>query len=285
MPPKKPKRRAPPKAKKKALKKPQTALQKKLAKPKPARARKPAKAVVKAPPKRVRTDARDTDPAPSLYAGSADVPFDALAAHAHLHDADPVLSRLISRVHARIGPFGLQPQGHEIPPFQALTEAILHQQVTGKAAAAILGRLRATFGDGAAFPSPLVIANASDDALRAVGVSRGKAKALRDLAAKSIDGTVPNATVLATMEEERILERLTKVHGIGEWTVHMLLIFRLGRPDVLPVGDYGIRKGFARTFRTKDELATPGEIKERAERWRPYRTVASWYLWRALELK
>jgi DNA-3-methyladenine glycosylase II len=109
--------------------------------------------------------------------------------------------------------------------------------------------------------------------------------AIRDLAAKSLDGTVPNADALVTMEEEVILERLTQVRGIGEWTVHMLLMFRLGRPDILPVGDYGVRKGFARTFRTKAELATPGEIKARAERWRPYRTVASWYLWRALELK
>lgn len=223
-------------------------------------------------------------PNTSLYAGNADLPFDAAAALEHLHGADELLSRLILRVHDHIGPFSLQPQGHDVAPFQALTEAILHQQVTGKAAAAILGRFRAAFGKGDAFPTPLVVSDASDEALRAVGISRSKAAALRDLAAKSIDGTVPHAKALMTMEEEAIIERLTKVRGIGEWTVHMLLIFRLGRPDILPVGDYGVRKGFARTFRTKTDLATAKEIEARAERWKPYRTVASWYLWRALEL-
>ena len=208
------------------------------------------------------------------------------AALEHLRGKDKVLSKLMTRVDEAIGPFGLTAQGHETPPFQALTEAILHQQVTGKAAAAILGRFRASFGEGAAFPAAALIATATDVELRAVGVSRSKAAALRDLAIKSLDGTVPAAEALVSgCTRTSSSERLTQVRGVGVWTVHMLLIFRLGRPDVLPVGDYGIRKGFARTFRTKAELATPGEIAARGERWRPFRTVASWYLWRATELK
>jgi 3-methyladenine DNA glycosylase/8-oxoguanine DNA glycosylase len=191
-----------------------------------------------------------------------------------------VLSKLITRG----GPFVLKTEA-EHAPFQALTESILHQQVTGKAAAAILGRFRATFGEGGAFPAPERVARLSDEQLRAVGISRSKAAALRDLAAKILDGTVPDASALHTMHEDEIIERLTAVRGIGVWTVHMLLMFRLGRPDVLPVGDYGVRKGFKKTFRSKNELPTPGEIAKRGERWRPYRTVASWYLWRALELK
>lgn len=240
---------------------------------------KPAKTAKKrAAPKEPTTKVVAEKPR-SLYAGTSPLPFDVAAALAHLHDKDPVLSRLITRV----GPFALQTEASQ-PPFQALTESILHQQVTGKAAAAILGRFRASFGVRGAFPAPERVAVATDEELRAVGISRSKAAALRDLATKTLDGTVPSAEALHLMEEAEILERLTAVRGIGVWTVHMLLMFRLGRPDVLPVGDYGVRKGFKKTFRTKSELPTPGEIAKRAERWRPYRTVASWYMWRALEL-
>ncbi len=132
------------------------------------------------------------------------------------------------------------------------------------------------------------MAVASDEELRAVGISRTKAAALRDLAQKTIDGTVPTARQLHAMQDDVIVERLTQLRGIGVWTVHMLLMFRLGRPDVLPVGDYGVRKGFGKTFKTRGraggELPTPGDVAKRGERWRPYRTVASWYLWRALEI-
>ena len=209
---------------------------------------------------------------------------DASPALEHLHKADKVLSRLITRVHARPAqaPFALKAET-DLVPFRALTESILHQQVTGKAAAAILGRFRAAFGKADAFPEPGAVVNATDEALRAVGVSRPKAAALRDLAAKSIDGTIPDGQSLHAMEEAEIEERLIQVRGVGVWTVHMLLMFRLGRLDVLPVGDYGIRKGFAKTFRTEGELATAAEITRRGERWRPYRSVASWYLWRATE--
>jgi 3-methyladenine DNA glycosylase/8-oxoguanine DNA glycosylase len=225
--------------------------------------------------------AAKTEPPPlSLYAGATPLPFDTAAALKHLHAKDRVLSRLIRRV----GPFLLQTEASQ-PPFQSLTESILHQQVTGKAAAAILGRFRTSFGKGSAFPAPKRVVVASDDELRTVGISRSKAAALRDLAAKTIDGTVPTGDALHTMSDEEVVERLIQVRGIGVWTAHMLLMFRLGRPDVLPIGDYGVRKGFKMTFRTKSELPTPGEVTKRGERWRPYRTVASWYLWRALELK
>jgi 3-methyladenine DNA glycosylase/8-oxoguanine DNA glycosylase len=217
----------------------------------------------------------------SLYAGRGAMAFDAAEAIDHLHARDRALSKLITKV----GPFGLRPKASQ-PPFQSLTESILHQQVTGAAAAAILRRFREGFGAGRSFPKPEAVVTASDEALRAVGISRTKAAALRDLAAKTLDGTVPTAKALHTMDDDAIVARLTAVRGIGDWTVHMLLMFRLGRPDVLPVGDYGVRKGFALTFRTRPAgaLPTPGDVAKRGERWRPYRSVASWYLWRALDL-
>jgi 3-methyladenine DNA glycosylase/8-oxoguanine DNA glycosylase len=172
-------------------------------------------------------------------------------------------------------------------PFAALAEAVMHQQITGKAAATIVRRFKEKLGDGDAFPLPAAVAAASDETLRAVGLSRSKVRAMRDLAEKTLDGTVPAYEALHSMEEELIAERLTQIRGIGLWTVHMLLLFRLGRPDVLPSTDYGIRKGFAVTFPSKDRsngLPAPKDIARRAEKWRPYRSVASWYLWRALEL-
>jgi 3-methyladenine DNA glycosylase/8-oxoguanine DNA glycosylase len=224
-------------------------------------------------------EAAVSEPPPqSLYAGGSPLGFDAAVALDHLKARDPVLGRLI----ARVGPFRMQTQATH-PPFQSLTESILHQQVTGKAAAAILARFRERFGGGAAFPEPTRVARASDEDLRAAGISRSKAAALRDLASKTLDGTVPSSAALVAMTDDEIVERLTKVRGVGVWTVHMLLMFRLGRPDVLPSGDYGVRKGFKKTFRTRAELPTPTEIARRGERWRPWRTVASWYLWRALE--
>ena len=209
-------------------------------------------------------------------------PFDEAVALAHLRAVDPILSRLITKV----GPYRLDRQD-ERPTFQALVRSILHQQVTGKAAEAILARFCATFGKGAKktrFPKPELVVTLSDEQLRSVGISRSKAAALRDLAAKTLDGTVPEAEALHQLTDDDIFERLTAVRVIGVWTVHMLLMFRLGRPDILPVGDYGVRKGFAKTFRTKGELPTVAELTRRAERWRPYRSVASWYLWRRLEL-
>jgi len=190
--------------------------------------------------------------------------------------ADPLLGRLIRRV----GRCRLELDAIK-SPFAALAEAIVYQQLTGRAAATIHGRFLALFRPRRVV-SPGEVLAAPHDALRAAGLSRAKIAALKDLAAKTKDGTVPPLRALRKMDEEEIVARLTRVRGVGRWTVEMLLIFRLGRPDVLPAGDYGIRKGFARAFRTR-ALPTPRQVLRRGERWRPYRTTASWYLWRALD--
>jgi 3-methyladenine DNA glycosylase/8-oxoguanine DNA glycosylase len=194
-----------------------------------------------------------------------------------LSRADPVLGRLI----ARVGPYALvRHQLHN--PYESLAESILHQQVHGKAAAAILARVRAHF-QVELFPSPEQVRQAPMEDLRSLGLSRSKALAVKDLAEKAHAGLVPDAEALKTMSDEAIVEALTPIRGIGRWTVEMMLVFQLGRDDVLPASDYGVRAGFARVFRKK-ELPTPKQVLERGERWRPYRTVASWYLWRANEL-
>jgi methylated-DNA-[protein]-cysteine S-methyltransferase len=202
-------------------------------------------------------------------------PFDTDAAIQHLTAGDPVLGRHI----ARTGPFALKLK-HTKDVFGALAEAIV-QQLSGKAAATIHGRVAALFPKGRITPAGVLAA--SDDALRAAGLSRAKLAGLRDLAERTQAGSVPTLRQLRSMDDNAIVEALTAVRGIGRWTAEMLLIFRLGRPDVLPVADFGIRKGFARVFRSPDELAAPDAIARRAERWRPYRTMASWYLWRACD--
>lgn len=166
-------------------------------------------------------------------------------------------------------------------PFEALSESIIYQQISGRAAETIAGRFRDRVGDGR-FPPPERVVAATDVVLREAGLSRGKVAALRDLAAKSLDGTLPSMARLRAMEDEAIVERLTVVRGIGRWTAEMFLMFRLGRPDVLPVHDYGVRKGFQLAFGRR-EIPKPESVARRGERWRPYRTVASWYLWRGLE--
>ena len=166
--------------------------------------------------------------------------------------------------------------------FQALVRSIVYQQLTGKAAATILGRAVGLFAPRR-FPTPGDLLEISPDRRRSAGLSTAKTAALRDLAARTLDGTVPSLARVRLMADEEIIERLTTVRGIGRWTVEMLLIFKLGRPDVLPVGDLGVRKGFALTL-GKRRLPEPAAMVRRAERWRPYRSVATWYLWRALEL-
>jgi DNA-3-methyladenine glycosylase II len=218
-------------------------------------------------------------------AARSNVRYDAAAACARLSAADPRLGRLI----AAAGAFTMRLKSSH-SPFEALLEAIIYQQLHGKAAAAILGRLLNLFGD--LHPSPEHILAIPDERLRGAGVSQGKLLALRDLAAKTLDGTVPSLARIRRMSDDQIIEHLTQVRGIGPWTVEMLLIFRLGRPDVLPVSDYGVRKGFALSFGripknqpfSNDLLPTPEEMLRRAERWRPWRSVASWYLWRACDL-
>ena len=212
----------------------------------------------------------------SSRVNGTNVRFDAEEAVQLLGARDPKLQALMERV----GPFRMR-LDVAASPFEALCESIIYQQITGKAAASIAGRFRDRVGEGR-FPSPERIIAAEDTLLREVGLSRGKCAALRDLAAKSLDGTVPVMRRLRSMEDDAIVEQLTQVRGIGRWTAEMFLIFRLGRPDVLPVHDYGVRKGFKLAFRTR-ELPKPETIARRGERWRPYRTVASWYLWRALD--
>jgi len=213
------------------------------------------------------------------------LPFDPDEALAHLKAHDARLGALIERV----GAFTLRLDPSP-SPFESLVESILYQQLHGKAAATIHRRVREFFGGD---PTPEQMLAVPDDPLRAAGVSGNKIKALRDLAAKTLDGTVPTHAAIKRMPDAEIVERLTEVRGIGPWTVEMLLIFRLGRPDVLPVSDYGIRKGFALTFmklpKTRAleaaDLPKAEVLLRRGKKWAPYRTVASWYLWRACDLQ
>lgn len=200
----------------------------------------------------------------------------------HLCAADKKLARMIEQV----GPYTLTV--NEIQSsFEALAESIVYQQITGKAAQSICQKVMTNFGT-TSFPGPKLLLAADIEELRTCGLSRAKAMALQDLSEKYLSGLVPPVEAMLDMSDEEIIERLTAVRGIGEWTVQMMLIFRLGRLDVLPSTDYGVRKGFARTFYSKpkfaSELPKPSEIAERAERWRPFRSAASWYMWRALEV-
>jgi DNA-3-methyladenine glycosylase II len=212
------------------------------------------------------------------------LPFDPVEAVEHLKASDAKLGVLIERV----GEFKLR-----LDPapslFESLLESILYQQLHGKAAATIHRRVREHFGGD---PSPRLLLDTPDDPLRAAGVSGNKIKAMRDLATKTLDGTVPAHAAIKKMPDADIVERLTTVRGIGPWTVEMLLIFRMGRPDVLPVTDYGVRKGFALTFQRlpksrsieASDLPKPDVVFKRGMRWAPFRSVASWYLWRACDL-
>ena len=200
--------------------------------------------------------------------------FDPRHALRNLSAQDPTLGKLIKKV----GGFDLELKPIN-SPFHALAESICYQQLTGKAAATIFGRVRALFGSPE-FLSAHDVAAISEEALRSAGLSRAKLASIKNLAAKAIDGVVPTAKALHKMDDDEIIERLTTIRGIGSWTVEMMLIFRLGRLDVLPIHDYGVRKGFALAYEYAD-LPKPKELAQFGERWRPYRTVASWYLWRA----
>jgi len=191
----------------------------------------------------------------------------------HLRRADPVLRALIDRA----GPCGLRID-RRITPFEALARSILYQQISGKAAASIHARLLSMAGGRL---RPDVLTGASDAALRGCGLSRQKIGYLRDLAARSADG-LPTRRQLGGLDDAAAIEALTIVKGVGPWTAEMFLMFRLGRPDVLPVSDYGIRKAMQRAWRMR-ELPRPDRMCRLAEPWRPYRTIACWYLWRSLE--
>jgi len=166
-------------------------------------------------------------------------------------------------------------------PFDALAESIAYQQLSGKAAATIWGRVRALY-PRRKYLDPKLVLETLDERFRAAGLSRSKIAALKDLAAKTLDGTVPSARALARMTDEEIVARLITVRGIGRWTVEMLLLFDLARPDIWPVHDYGVRKGFAKTFGRR-KLPTPKQLLKFGEKWRPYRSIAAWYFWRALD--
>jgi DNA-3-methyladenine glycosylase II len=201
--------------------------------------------------------------------------YDAGAAVRHLAEADPVLAKLMRRA----GPFALKTR-HVHNPFEALARNIVFQQLHGSAAEAIHRRVVGLFGGARLRPRDIL--DASEEALRGAGLSGAKTAALKDLAAKTLDGTVPTLARLKRMGDEEIVARLTQVRGVGRWTVEMLLMFRLGRPDVLPVGDFAVRKGFMVAYGL-DEMPKPKALELHAEAWRPYRSVASWYMWRALE--
>jgi methylated-DNA-[protein]-cysteine S-methyltransferase len=201
--------------------------------------------------------------------------FDPDAAVAHLGAADPVLAKLMDRV----GPFRMQLQ-RTPSVFGALAEAIVFQQLNDKAAATIFARLCALFPHQQGL-TPERILRASDEKLRSAGLSNNKLLSLRDLAQKTKTGEVPTLAEVQRMSDQEIIERLTSVRGIGQWTVEMLLMFRLGRPDVLPVDDFGVRKGFGIAFKKLEP--SKKDVEKRGERWRPYRTAASWYLWRATD--
>lgn len=192
----------------------------------------------------------------------------------YLKRHDPVMADLIKRV----GHFQIETE-FELSPFEALLRAIVYQQLSGKAAGTIHGRVLKLF-KGAVTPRKLL--NRDYDTLRSAGLSNNKVLAVQDLAAKTIDGTVPTIEVLQSLDNDDIVERLTSVRGIGQWTVEMMLIFKLGRANVLPVADLGVRKGYQLAYNT-EELPTAAELLEAGGTWAPYRSVASWYLWRATD--
>ena len=195
----------------------------------------------------------------------------------HFAACDPVMAALIRAA----GPYRLAPETAR-SPFESLARAITHQQLNGIAAERILGRFVALCGNGA-FPLPAAVIARPDHELRAVGLSFAKIASLKDLAAKAENGIVPHGAALVTLGDGEIIERLTQVRGIGRWTVEMLLIFQLGRPDVLPVDDFGVRNGFRLAYGLRG-MPTPRALAAFGERWAPQRTAAAWYLWRAVEL-
>lgn len=195
----------------------------------------------------------------------------------HLGKSDPVLRRLIRRV----GPCTLEPDGRR-SPFESLVRAVANQQLNGKAAQTILDRFTALF-PRKRFPAARDLAALDDDALRACGFSRAKVAALRDIAAKAESGWIPTSARIRRLSDDEIIERLVEVRGVGRWTVEMLLIFKLGRPDVLPADDFGVRHGFQLAYGL-EEMPKPREVLEHGARWAPHRTTAAWYLWRAVDL-
>ncbi len=206
--------------------------------------------------------------------------FDPREAIAHLSKVDRRLARLIEKTLAKSVEFRLNIEERETP-YESLLEAIAYQSISGKAAKTIFGRIAAMGANGRC-PTPHELLRVRKPALRKAGLSFAKIAAVRDLAQKTIEGVVPTIDEAHAMSDQDLVDRLISVRGIGAWTVEMFLIFRLGRPDVLPIHDYGVQKGFAITY-GKKAIPKPRELAAFGERWRPYRTVASWYMWRAVD--
>ena len=204
-------------------------------------------------------------------------PFRPAKAVAHLKAADPALAAIIET----IGPFRMELKVSR-SVFGALAEAIVYQQLSNKAAATIYGRVEALYPRATAGFTPQHILKTPDEKLRGCGLSRAKVLAVKDLASRVASGELPTLEQAQGLEDAELIERLVKVRGIGRWSAEMFLMFRLGRPDVLPLDDYSLRKAYAKAFR-KRALPSPEALAKAGEKWRPYRTVASWYLWRALD--
>jgi DNA-3-methyladenine glycosylase II len=198
------------------------------------------------------------------------------AALKHLSTVDPVMRKLI-REH---GKCALVPETRR-PPFQSLVQAVAHQQLNGMAANTILTRFKKLF-PGRKFPKPEDLAKVSDEQIRACGFSFAKIKSIRDITEKTLSGVVPASRQIMELSDDEIIERLTEVRGVGRWTVEMLLIFQLGRPDVLPADDFGVRTGFRVAYKRR-EMPKPKALLAHGERWRPYATTAAWYLWCAAD--
>ena len=198
------------------------------------------------------------------------------AAHKHLAKHDPVLRRLI-REHGRCD---LVPEKRR-SPFQSLVQAVAHQQLNGTAANTILTRFKKLF-PGRRFPRAEDMAKVTDAQIRACGFSFAKTKSIRDIAEKTLSGVIPGSRQIVKLSDDEIVTRLTEVRGVGRWTVEMLLIFQLGRHDVLPADDFGVRTGFRVAYK-KGGMPTTKELLAFGEKWRPHRTTAAWFLWRAAD--
>jgi DNA-3-methyladenine glycosylase II len=199
-----------------------------------------------------------------------------VAPEEHLSGACPIMKRVIKRV----GAYALVPQKKRAP-YESLMRAIAHQQLNGRAAETILGRFLALYPN-VKFPTPEQVLETQPKRLRAVGFSEAKVRSILDIADKTVAGVVPSGRAIVRMPDDEIIERLTVVRGVGRWTVEMLLIFQLGRPDILPVDDFGVRNGF-RYAKKLVEMPKPKELMAYGERWAPHRTAAAWYLWRVAD--
>lgn len=198
------------------------------------------------------------------------------AAENHLKKSDPKLGRVIGK----FGPCTMVPS-FKMPVHQSLIQSVIYQQLNGRAAKTILGRFVDLF-PGKGFPKPEAILSESPSRIRSAGISRAKLAAILDIAEKAALKEIPSKQRIVKLTDEEIIENLTSLRGVGVWTVQMLLIFRLGRLDVLPSADFGVRKGFSIVYGKKD-LPDPKTLHAHGERWRPYRSIASWYLWRATD--